>query len=93
MVHRAILGGVLAAAMSGGLAGAQQACGPTAYPYTLANQTVADATQVMADLGCPVYGLAHYTGYVGIGTTTPGSPLSFGSTIVGTAGTPNIIRL
>jgi len=49
-----------------------QTCSTTQYPYPLQNGSVADAGQVTADLNCaPVYGLANWAGYVGIGTTTP----------------------
>lgn len=54
-----------------GLASAQT-CSTTQYPYPLTNGQVADATQVTADLTCaPVYGLANWSGNVGIGTKTP----------------------
>lgn len=44
----------------------------TYLPFPLANGQVANAAQVMDDLRCaPVYGLANFSGNVGIGTTAP----------------------
>ena len=61
----------LAAALLAGEARAQ-GCSTTQYPYPLTNGSAADASQVTYDLNCAaVYGLAHWPGYVGIGTTTP----------------------
>ena len=63
-----------------------QTCPP--FSYTLANGTLADATQVMADfnglLTCANSSLAplnnpHFTGFVGIGTTGPAYQLDMGN--------------
>jgi hypothetical protein len=55
-------------------AGAHAQC--ATYPNTLTNGTTADATQVMANFNCAALtGAAHFTGNVGIGTTTPGTNL------------------
>jgi hypothetical protein len=68
------LAGALAALIAG--AARAQTCSVSAYPYPLANNTTADATQVMTDLDCaPIHGLAAWTGNTGIGTTSPTSPL------------------
>lgn len=49
-----------------------QQCTNTQYPHPLQNGQVADAGQVMADLNCaPIIGLANWSGFVGIGTTSP----------------------
>ena len=66
----------LAASLLAGQARAQS-CSATQYPYPLTNGSAADAGQVTADLNCAgVYGLAHWTGNVGIGNTSPGNPLT-----------------
>lgn len=66
------LSGAIMAMASAGTAFAQAACTTTALPYPLANGQVANASQVMDDLRCaPVYGLANFSGNVGIGTTSP----------------------
>jgi hypothetical protein len=53
-----------------------QTCSTSSWPYPLANNTLADATQVMTDLSCaPIYGLSHWTGNVGINITVPAATL------------------
>ncbi len=61
-------------------AGAHAQC--ATYPNTLTNGTTADATQVMANFNCAALtGAAHFTGNVGIGTTTPYALLDLGNAV------------
>ena len=79
--------GFLASVLWAGFASAQTCA---AYPYNLTNGTTADATQVMENfnsiLSCGNNSLAplagpRFTGNVGIGASTPTTPLDLGSGI------------
>jgi len=84
-MRKFIAGLILAATFTAGSAAAQT-CSPTSLPYSLTPNTPALANQVMADVTCPVFGLAQYTGHVGIGTTTPDALLEINSGSSGAAG-------
>jgi hypothetical protein len=71
---KALLAGFAVALIYSGSA-VSQTC--ATYPNTLTNGAPADANQVMANFNCAaLLGSAHFTGKVGIGTASPGSPLT-----------------
>jgi len=85
-VSKVVLAGFASLFTASGGSAFAQTCSPSSWPYALANGNVADAGQVTADLNCPVYGLAHFNGDVGIGTTTPSGALHLSSTVAPSGG-------
>ncbi len=75
------------------LAGSAHAACPT-WPYTLSNGLTADASQIMGDFNsvitcfAPIAGPT-FTGYVGIGTTSPVTPLNVNGRIFASSTTNN----